>query len=158
MDNATTGSSLRGPDSVRVQLRFTTTTTLELFQFGIDVIRLTASVEFQIGTGWSEASNAILDTGMYLSVVPRYIWEDSKHLFRSGPDSLIPLGGSIATGKLGTITVRIHDGINYSPSLTLNAFLMNDDSYPLLLGFEDFLTKADLYCSYSQNIAYLEFT
>ena len=158
MDNATTVLSWRGPDSVRVQLRFTTKTTLELFPFGIDVIRLRANVQFQIGTDWSETEDAIIDTGMYLSVVPRSIWENSKHLFRSGPDSLIPLGGSIATGKLGTVVVRIHDDINYSPSLTLNAFLMNDDSYPLLLGFEDFLTKADLYCSYSQNIAYLEFT
>ncbi len=38
----------------------------------------------------------------------------------------------------------------------MRAFLLDDDDAPLLIGFEDILTRAVLHCDYAGRLAYLD--
>jgi hypothetical protein len=67
------------------------------------------------------------------------------------------IGGGSTAAPLGQVTLVVHDDVATSPPLTIRAFLLLDDSEPLLLGFEDFLTRVVLHCDYPQREAYLEF-
>jgi hypothetical protein len=59
------------------------------------------------------------------------------------------IGGNIITGRLGWITLRLHDeetispplNVKANPSLRSRTCLIDDDSMPLILGFEDVITE-----------------
>ena len=69
----------------------------------------------------------------------------------------ISLAGSAVQAQLATVSLRIYDGEAISPPLEMKAYLLADDSHPFLLGFEDFLTDGDLFVSFIQNLAFVEF-
>ena len=63
-------------------------------------------------------------------------------------------------GRFGQITLRFHDAqesTQASPPLTIKVDLLSDDSHPIVLGFEDFLTDVELYSNYPQQEVYLSF-
>jgi hypothetical protein len=63
-------------------------------------------------------------------------------------------------GRFGQVTLRFHDAqepTRLSPSLTLKADLLSDDSHPIVLGFEDFLTDVELYSNYLRREVHLAF-
>ncbi len=49
-----------------------------------------------------------------------------------------------------------HDDRNTSEPVEVSAFLLDSDVAPLLLGFEDVLTRATLHCDYPGGLAYLD--
>jgi hypothetical protein len=67
------------------------------------------------------------------------------------------IGGGDIAAPFGAVKLAVEDDTTTSPSLTIRAFLLPDDSEPLLLGFADFLTNVVLHCNYPQREAYLEF-
>ena len=70
------------------------------------------------------------------------------------------VGGRPAMGKFGQVTLRFHDaedGEQVSPSLTIKANLLSDDTHPIVLGFEDFLTDVALYSNFPRNEIFLSF-
>lgn len=40
--------------------------------------------------------------------------------------------------------------------MDMRAFLLDSDAAPLLIGFEDILTRAILHCDYAAGLAYLD--
>jgi hypothetical protein len=58
---------------------------------------------------------------------------------------------------LAEITATFIDGEHISPPLVMRAYLVDTDRVPLLIGFEDVLTKCRLVSDFPDDIAYLEF-
>ena len=146
-----------------VGLEYDTRVDLDYLQRGIIVryVRLLADVSFEIrGGGWTKPTKAIIDTGGPISFLPRSVWEQVRHGFYSDRETEVPVGGRAAMGRFGQITLRFHDAqepTRISPTLTIKADLLSDDSHPIVLGFEDFLTDVDLHSSYPRQEAYLTF-
>jgi len=105
---------------------------------------------------WTEPRGAIIDTGSHVSVIPHPIWTKTHHHFISD-DVEMGIGGNIITGRLGWVTLRLHDEKTVSPPLSVKANLIDDDSVPLILGFEDVITEMLLVSDFQQNTAYIIF-
>ena len=67
------------------------------------------------------------------------------------------IGGKSVTGRLGWVTLRLHDAETISPPFSVKANLIDDDSMPLILGFEDVISEVLLVSDFQQNIAYIIF-
>jgi hypothetical protein len=131
-----------------------------LFLEGVEshIIRLLVDVRFATPTGWSDKYRAIIDPGSPNCLIPRFIWSVAEHrILVPRPLSLGGIGGGAVAAPFGKVTLVVHDEVTVSPPLTIRAFLLPDDSEPLLLGFEDFLTQVILHCDYPKREAYLEF-
>ncbi|MBI1923804.1 hypothetical protein HYR99_06095 [Candidatus Poribacteria bacterium] len=92
--------------------------------------------------------------------MPRSVWGQIRYGFYSNQDIDVRVGGRATTGKLGQVILRFHDAQEQdriSPSLTLKAYLLSDDSHPIVLGFEDFLTDVELHSNFPQQQVYLVF-
>ena len=100
--------------------------------------------------------NAIIDTGSHVSVIPHSIWPKTHHHFISD-ETEMGIGGSLVTGRLGWVTLRLHDEETISPPLSVKANLIDNDSLPLILGFEDVITEVLLVSDFQQNTAYIIF-
>ena len=119
--------------------------------------RLIALASFPMLKGkWTESEDAIIDTGSHVSVIPHYIWTNAHHRFISD-ETEMGIGGNIVTGRLGWVTLRLHDEETISPPLSVKANLIDDDSLPLILGFEDVITETLLVSDFQQNVAYIIF-
>jgi len=119
--------------------------------------RLIALVSFHLPGGeWTKPGDAIIDTGSHTSVIPRYIWTNAHHHFISNEIEM-GIGGKIITGRLGWVTLRLHDEETISPPLNVKANLIDDDSMPLILGFEDVISEVLLVSDFQQSIAYIIF-
>jgi len=116
-------------------------------------------VRFRTSYGWSEKRPAIIDPGSPHCIIPHSVWSGAEHRIlvpRALP--LSGIGGGTTAAPFGTVVLAIEDGRSFSPPLTIRAFLLPDDSEPLLLGFEDFLTHVILYSDYPHQVAYMEFS
>lgn len=143
-----------------VRLAYQTHANLDYFQRGVLIryVRLIANVGFETLDGWTDIREAIIDTGVPISVIPRRVWQQARHGFFSDATTEISIGGRTVQGKLGQVTLRVHDaedGEQISPPLAIKANLLSDDSYPIILGFEDFLTEVTLYSNFPRQEAYL---
>ncbi|MBM3238255.1 hypothetical protein FJZ31_18340 [Candidatus Poribacteria bacterium] len=120
-------------------------------------IRLITKTSFHTSGGeWTRPRGAIIDTGSHVSVIPRLIWTETHHSFISDEIEM-GIGGKIITGRLGWITLRLHDEETISPPLSVKAHLIDDDSMPLILGFEDVISEVLLVSDFQQSIAYIIF-
>lgn len=63
---------------------------------------------------------------------------------------------SAIKGNIGQVEIIFLDEQRSSASMTLKAYLIEDDKVPLLIGFEDVLTLMKLVSDYKNNVAYLE--
>jgi len=113
---------------------------------------------FRVSTGWSDKFRAIIDPGSPHCIIPRLIWRDIEHrVLVSHPQSLGGTDGGSTSAPFGAVTLAIDDETILSPPLNVRAFLLPDDSEPLLLGFEDVLTRMILRSAYPRQTAYLKF-
>ncbi|MBI3920560.1 MAG: hypothetical protein HY318_03995 [Armatimonadetes bacterium] len=123
----------------------------------VRLIRLNARVSFRTLGGWAEARGAIVDTGGPVSFIPRSLWENATHQLIGDTDSPLYIAGTSTTGKLAWVIIRVQDDQQASPSLRIKAYLLPDDTQPLVLGFEDVLTDAVLHSDFQNRTAYMEF-
>lgn len=143
-----------------IELEFETHIDLELLERGIVVrlIRLRASVQLQTAEGWTAKYKALVDTGNPISIVPKSVWRKSQRAcFLSDKSVVHGIGGGRASGRLGEITFVFVDRNSASPAIRAKAILLDDDSVPFLIGFEDILTDAKLICDYSRKLACIDF-
>ncbi|MCH8290777.1 hypothetical protein IH992_06735 [Candidatus Poribacteria bacterium] len=124
-------------------------------------VRILADVSFAISNGgWTEPDEAIIDTGGPISIIPRHVWEQIQHGFYSDREMEVLVGGRATMARFGQVTLRFHDAqenTRISPPLTIKASLLSDDSHPIVLGFEDFLTDVELHSNYPRQEVYLSF-
>lgn len=147
--------------SIKIILTFQTKIDLDLLELGITLrlIRLIARVQFQTQTGWTREYRAILDTGSPTSIIPFTIWDEALTHILQDKIKLYGIGtkeGSYVSGKMGKVTLIFLDEKKKSDPLEIKAYLLDDDSIPFIIGFEDVLTKTRLFCDYKAHKAYLE--
>jgi len=146
--------------STIIELEFETHIDLELLERGIAVrlVRLRASAQLQTMEGWTAKYKALVDTGNPISIVPKSVWSKSQVARALSDKSVVHgIGGGKASGRLGEITFLFVDRNNISPVIRAKAILLDDDSVPFLIGFEDILTDAKLICDYGRKLACLVF-
>lgn len=145
---------------MRIRLVYDTRYDRELLSAGVSlrIIRLYANVKLKTSTGWTATYQAIIDTGSPLVLVPFSIWTpaESKPLVAT-KTRLLGLGSGSISGQLAELTLQFIDEESTSPPLAIKAHLLDDDSAPFIIGFEDALTHIDIFSSYSSQTAYLEF-
>jgi hypothetical protein len=125
----------------------------------IYIVRLKTQVRSRsTESDWSPPKEAIIDPGAPYCLFPYSFWSVSEHRILSPhPLPLGGIGGGSVSARFGEIIIALQDRSNYSPLLQVRSLFLEDDSEPLLLGFEGFLTIAILHCDYSQQEAYVEF-
>lgn len=146
--------------SIRIGLEFRTDVDLELLEDGINLrlIRLHSFVQFKTHDDWTRKFKAIFDTGNPVSVIPRFIWQNTEVNWLSNKEiRLKGIGEASVSGRLGQVTAVFADENNVSPPVDVRAYMLDDNNVPLLIGFEDILTDLDLFCSYRTKTAYIEF-
>jgi hypothetical protein len=116
----------------------------------LGVIRLLADVAFRLPTGEStEIYEAILDTGAFVSVLPKYLWKQVKreiwveNTFFSG---IKPRKACRVQASFGTVSGYLCDETgNRTRDYEFPAFLAKTDRVPLIVGFAGLLEKLAVY-------------
>jgi len=145
--------------STTIELEFETHIDLDFVEQGIAVhlIRLTVSLQLQTREGWTRKYKALVDTGNRISVIPNSVWSKGKiNWILSHKSDLHGIGGGKVSGKLGEITLILVDKKTTSPPIKAKALLLDDDSVPFLIGFEDILTDIKLVCDYKGKTSFFQ--
>lgn len=146
--------------SILLNVEFEEELDVQLFVRGEDAraIRLVTGVRLAVGGQWSIVFPAVIDTGSPDCAIPHAVWSMIDYgILVPQPLALGGIGGGHLKAPLGEVTLAVDDGIRTSPPLAVRAFLLPDDSVPLLLGFQDFLTRVTLHCDYPHRSATLKF-
>ena len=145
--------------STRIELEFKTHIDLDFIEQGIAVhlIRLTVSLQLEMKEGWTRKYRALVDTGNPISVIPNSVWTKAKiNWLLPHRSEIRGIGAGKVSGKLGEITLVLVDKKITSPPVKAKALLLDDDSVPFLIGFEDILTDIKLMCDYRTKTAFLQ--
>ena len=145
--------------STSIELEFETHIDLDFVEQGIAVhlIRLTASLQLQTSEGWTRKYKALFDTGNPISVIPNSVWSKGKiNWILSHRSDLLGIGGGKVSGKLGEVTLVLVDKKTASPPIKAKALLLDDDSVPFLIGFEDIMTDIKLVCDYKSKTSFFQ--
>ena len=145
--------------STTIELEFETHIDLDFVEQAIAVhlIRLTASLQLQTTEGWTRKYKALVDTGNPISVIPNSVWSKGKiSWILPHKSDLRGIGGGKVSGKLGEITLILVDKKTTSPPIKAKALLLDDDSVPFLIGFEDILTDIKLVCDYKTKTSFFQ--
>jgi hypothetical protein len=145
--------------STSIELEFETHIDLDFVGQGIAVhlIRLTASLQLQTSEGWTRKYKALVDTGNPISVIPNSVWSKGKiNWILSHRSDLLGIGGGKVSGKLGEVTLVLVDKKTASPPIKAKALLLDDDSVPFLIGFEDIMTDIKLVCDYKSKTSFFQ--
>ncbi len=142
-----------------IRLAFETKVDLDFLSRGISVrlVRLIVSVQLKTQDGWTRKYKGIVDTGNPISVIPHFIWSPAliKWLLPQ-PTKLYGIGSGSISGKLAEVILVFADEKQVSLPLTVKAHLLQDNSVPFLIGFEDVLTELALTCDFRSKTAYLK--
>ena len=142
-----------------IRLAFETKVDLDFLSRGISIrlVRLITSVQLKTQDGWTRKYRGIIDTGNPISVIPHFIWSQAfiKWLLPQ-PTKLYGIGSGSVSGRLAEVIIVFADEKKVSLTLTIKAHLLNDDSVPFLIGFEDILTELALTSDFKSKAAYLK--
>ncbi len=146
--------------SIRINLQYAKALNLELIEKGIEVWirRLTAQVRFKTKDGWTRSYEAIIDTGAPVSVIPPSISEevDKNILADYAISGIVPHQEAVLPVKVADVWCAFLDEERISKSLKIKAYLSTDHRVPLVLGFENLLSKAILYSDCKGNKSFIE--
>jgi hypothetical protein len=148
--------------STKIQLDFKKEIDFELLEAGIkiELTRIVTGIRFITTEGWTDIYEAVLDTGSPISTLPYSIWREIKakiliphriKFYGIGPKECPPLWGRIA--ELECVLI---DKVGTSLPLSIQAYLADSDSVPIILGFNGILSEARFVSDYKQGNAYLE--
>lgn len=152
-----------GQLSIRVNLTILKQFDIELLEkvpdYG-EFLRIVGWVQFKKLKGWTEPSQAIIDTGAYTSLFPISLWQDfevkiiSDHYVRG----LVPKKQCKIDVRIGWISCKVIDKEgNITPEIKFRAFLALVDNIPLILGLKDLLDKFKLIIDPIEKSGYIEF-
>ena len=145
--------------SIKIDLEFDTRLDSDLLSVGISIrlIRLIASLRLKTAEAWTDPYKAIIDTGSPITLIPKHVWEKvSVKWIIPGSIQLTGLGSGGVSGKLAEVVMVFLDKKGTSPSISLKAFLVDSDTIPLIIGFEDVLTDIKMVCDYKSKSAFLQ--
>jgi len=145
--------------SIKIDLEFETKLDSDLLSVGISIrlIRLIASLRLKTAEAWTDPYKAIIDTGSPITLIPEHVWEKvSVKWISPGSIQLTGLGSGGVSGKLAEVVMVFLDKKGLSPPISLKAFLVDSDTVPLIIGFEDVLTDIKMVCDYKSKIAFFQ--
>jgi predicted aspartyl protease len=145
--------------SIKIDLEFETKLDSELLSVGIStrLIRLISSLRLKTSKAWTDPYKAIIDTGSPITLIPKHVWEKvSIKRISPTPIKLLGLGSGTVSGKLAQVLIIFLDKERLSPPISLKALLVDSDTVPLIIGFEDVLTDIKLVCDYTTKTASLQ--
>lgn len=145
--------------STSISLAFQTKYDSALLSAGLKVrlVRLLGNVCFKTSSGWTKPFEAIVDTGNPTTVLPLNVHQQiSSQKLYPGKIDLLGIGQGSVRGWLASIIMSFHDKQATSPPFQAKAYLLDDDSTPLIIGYEDVLTELRLVSDYPQQQAYFE--
>ena len=145
--------------SIKIDLEFETRLDPDLLSVGISIrlIRLIASLRLKTAEAWTDPYKAIIDTGSPITLIPKYVWAKvSVKWILPGSIQLTGLGSGGVSGKLAEVVMVFLDKKGSSPPISLKAFLVDSDTIPLIIGFEDILTDIKMVCDYKSKTAFLQ--
>jgi len=145
--------------SIKIDLEFETKLDSDLLSVGISIllIRLIASLRLKTAEAWTDPYKAIIDTGSPITLIPKHVWEkvSVKWIF-PGTIQLTGLGSGGVSGKLAEVVMVFLDKKRLSPPISLKAFLVDSDTVPLIICFEDILTDIKPVCDYRTKTAFFQ--
>lgn len=146
---------------MKISLRFKTKYDGEFLKHGLQVrvIRLLASVCFKTPMGWNPPLQAVVDTGNPVTILPeiahRYI---QRKILYPDPVSLFGVGRGQVLAHLAEVEMAFVGKRQISPPIRIKAYLLPDNnSLPILIGYDDVLTDLRLVSDYPHQKAYAEF-
>jgi hypothetical protein len=143
--------------STNITLTFQTNYDLALLSAGLKVrlVRMLANVCFKTASGRTAPYEAIVDTGNPITVIPQKIHQQiSSQILYPNKVALLGIGQGSVLGPLASVVLSFHDPQTTSPPLQAKVYLLDDDSAPLIIGYEDGLTELRLVSDYPQQQAY----
>lgn len=147
--------------STTISLAFETRLDLEALSVGVTLrlIRLIATVQLKTRDGWTRSYKAILDSGNPISLIPHFIWKEAEIKWLLPKKSeLKGIGSGRISGQLAEVTLVFLDAQIKSAPTKVKALLLDDDTIPFLLGFEDLLAELRLFSDYKAYKAHLEWS
>lgn len=146
--------------STKIKLKYTKALNLELIEKNIEIWsrRLTVQVSFKTKSGWTQPYEAIIDTGAPVSVIPPAIAEEIvKNIFTDYAISgIVPHEEAKLPVKVADVWCALLDKEKTSKALKIKAYLSTDHRVPLVLGFENLLSKVILYSDCKNNKSFIE--
>ena len=142
-----------------ISLAFQTNYDLSLLSAGLKVrlVRLLVNISFKTPSGWTEPYEAIVDTGNPITVIPLRIHQPIfSQILYLNKVNLLGIGQGSVLGQLANVIMSFHDQQTTSLPLQAKAYLLDDNSTPLIIGYEDGLTELRLISDYPQQQAYFE--
>jgi len=126
---------------------------------GFEIVRLKTLVMFKHVGGDVEIRDGIVDTGAYVTLIPKSIWKNleiekiTEHEITGlsiKPECAIP----VIIGK--TCCSLIDENGGTTGELKFHSYLALTDKVPLIIGFKDLLSKFKVCFNYENNKAYIE--
>ncbi len=108
------------------------------------LIRVVCDIRFRTPTEWTDAREAIIDTGAHTTLIPESLWKklDVQILADYFVRGLVPMEECKIEVKVGWVTGMIVDEVgNATPETRFRAFLASLDNIPLIIGFKDLLDR-----------------
>ena len=125
----------------------------------IEVLRIECDVAFKTVDGEIKIYDAaIVDTGAFISLIPRSIRENVCHekIARHTVKGIVPKKECSIDVIIGRIKLRLIDEENESDEIEIYAYLALTDEVPLIIGFKDLLTKFKLCIDFQKDTAFVE--
>ena len=145
--------------SIKIKLDIRKELNLELIEDGIKsyIYRFMAGIKF-IDFNNPVMRDAIFDTGSPITIIPYSLWKNENVIFLNNKNKfLFGFGNNVIKGHLAKLKVVFADEKAISPVQTIKAYLIQDDSIPLIIGMEDVCNKIKIILDGKKQIYYLEF-
>ena len=135
--------------SNKIRLHYSKALDLDLIEKNIEVWlrRLAVQVCFKKPHAWTQPYEAIIDTGAPVSIIPPAIWQEIEKeiLGEHKIQGIVPKKDSYLSVKIANVSCVLMDDKNMTDRLKIKAYLSLEEKVPLILGFENILSKAKLY-------------
>ncbi len=145
--------------SIKIKLNIRKELNLELIEDGIElyIYRLIARVRI-LDLKKSLVEEVIIDTGSPITIIPHSLWKDENiTLLKHKNKYLFGFDKNLLKGNLAKVRLSFIDDINISPTLDIKAYLIYDDSIPLIIGMEDIINKVRIVTDGKKQKYYIEF-
>lgn len=146
--------------SIRIRLHYSKALDLELIEKNIEIWlrRVSVGVSFRKPRGWTQPYEAIIDTGAPLSIIPPAIWQEIEReiLGEYKIQGIVFKQDAYLSVKIANIFCVLMDEKNVTDIIKIKAYLSLEEKAPLVLGFENIISKSKLYMHPENNEGYIE--
>lgn len=146
--------------STRIRLHYSKALDLDLIEKNIEIWlrRITVQISFQRLHGWTQPYEAIIDAGAPVSIIPPAIWQEIEKevLGEYKIQGVVPKKDAYLSVKIANIFCVLMDEKNATDILKIKAYLSLEEKAPLVLGFENIISKAKLHINPEINESYIE--